>query len=99
MSGQCTPNPLPTNSKLLRWAGVASDKRHDQAKGTLMTRPSARCATIESSVICSSMLGDDARSPGSTLAGEGQAGTGRGLAPNQDALDLKSRLMASWVRS
>ena len=47
MSGQCTPNPLPMNSKLLRWAGVASDKRHDQAKGTLMTRPSARCATGE----------------------------------------------------
>jgi hypothetical protein len=44
------------NSKLLRWAGVASDKRHDQAKGTLMTRPSARCATIESSVICRSMI-------------------------------------------
>jgi hypothetical protein len=46
MSGQRTPNPLPMNSRLLRWAGVASDKRHDQAKGTLMTRPSARCATI-----------------------------------------------------
>jgi hypothetical protein len=46
MSGQCSPNPLPMNS-LLRWAGVASDKRHDQAKGTLMTRPSARCATID----------------------------------------------------
>jgi hypothetical protein len=56
MSGQCTPNPLPMNSKFPRCSGVASDKRHDQAKGTLMTRPSARCATIESSVICISMM-------------------------------------------
>ena len=56
MSGQCTPNPLPMNSKLLRWADVASDSRHDQAKGTLMVRPSARWATIESSVTCISMM-------------------------------------------
>jgi hypothetical protein len=37
-------------SKLLRCSGVASDRRHDQATGTLMERPSANSAVIESSV-------------------------------------------------
>src|SRR2546430_13025384 len=33
-----------------RWSDVASDSRHDHASGTLMTRPSIRCAVIISSV-------------------------------------------------
>jgi hypothetical protein len=37
-------------SKLLRCSGVASDKRHDHATGTLIVRPSANCAVIDSSV-------------------------------------------------
>jgi hypothetical protein len=37
-------------SKLLRCSGVASDKRHDHASGTLMVRPSASRAVIVSSV-------------------------------------------------
>jgi hypothetical protein len=37
-------------SKFLRCFGVASNKRHDHAKGTLMVRPSASCAHIARSV-------------------------------------------------
>src|SRR5260370_23086175 len=37
-------------SKRLRCAGVALASRHDHARGTFTMRPSARCATIESSV-------------------------------------------------
>src|SRR3990170_3665273 len=36
--------------KRARCSGVASDRRQDQASGTLMTRPSARRAMISSSV-------------------------------------------------
>src|SRR6266542_5420196 len=36
--------------KSARCWGVASDRRQDQASGTLMTRPSARCAMISSPV-------------------------------------------------
>src|SRR5436309_1329518 len=36
--------------KCARCWGVASDRRQDQASGTLMTRPSARCAMISSPV-------------------------------------------------
>lgn len=50
ISGQWTPSPVPIISKFLRCCGVASDKRHDHASGTLMVRPSASCAVIESSV-------------------------------------------------
>ena len=51
ISGQWTPSPLPMISKLFRWSGVASDKRQDHARGTLIVRPSASCAVIESSEI------------------------------------------------
>src|SRR5215813_2147586 len=37
--------------KRARCLGVASERRHDHARGTLMTRPSARRATISSAVI------------------------------------------------
>ncbi len=50
ISGQCTPWPPPMISKLFRCSGVASDKRHDHASGTLITRPSTRKAVIVSSV-------------------------------------------------
>jgi hypothetical protein len=43
-------------SKWLRCSDVASDRRHDQAKGTLMVRPSANSAVIESSVTCMPMM-------------------------------------------
>src|SRR5688572_18196432 len=33
-----------------RWAGLAAASLHDQASGTLITRPSPRCAVIASSV-------------------------------------------------
>ena len=56
MSGQCTPNPLPMISKLLRCAGVASDKRQRHARGTLIVRPSTNRAVITSSVTCMSMM-------------------------------------------
>src|SRR5947207_9323811 len=36
--------------KFARCLGVASESRQDQARGTLMTRPSASCAMISSSV-------------------------------------------------
>jgi len=49
-SGQCTPWPSPMSSQLARCAGVASDSRHDHANGTLMTRPSTKCAVIVSSL-------------------------------------------------
>src|SRR5262245_54588657 len=50
MSGQWTPCPVPIISKCCRCSGVALAKRHDQTRGTLMVRPSARCAVIRSSV-------------------------------------------------
>src|SRR5262252_9429054 len=50
MSGQWTPCPVPIISKYCRCSGVASDNRHDHARGTLMVRPSARCAVMRSSV-------------------------------------------------
>jgi len=34
-SGQWTPWPSPMSCQLARWAGVASDSRHDHARGTL----------------------------------------------------------------
>src|SRR3972149_5569182 len=37
-----------------RCFGVASDRRQDQANGTLMTRPSARCAMISRRITFSS---------------------------------------------
>ena len=49
-SGQCNPCPVPMRRKFGRCAGVASDKRHDQASGTLITRPSAKSAMISSLV-------------------------------------------------
>src|SRR5437660_5128152 len=50
MSGQWTPCPVPIISKCCRCSGVALAKRHDHTSGTLMVRPSARCAVIRSSV-------------------------------------------------
>ena len=50
MSGQCTPWPVPISRQFARCAGVASDNRQDHASGTLITRPSARCAMISSLV-------------------------------------------------
>src|SRR5205085_1024096 len=50
ISGQCTPSPVPIISKLCRCSGVALERRHDQASGTLTVRPSASCAVMESSV-------------------------------------------------
>ena len=41
-SGQCTQTPSPINFQWSRWTGVASDSRHDQARGTLTVRPSTR---------------------------------------------------------
>src|SRR5437870_8671167 len=55
-SGQWIPCPDPISRKLARWAGVASERRHDQARGTLMTRPSARDATISSFVTRTSRI-------------------------------------------
>src|SRR2546426_12073733 len=49
-SGQCTRWPDPIRRTFARCFGVASDSRQDQARGTLMTRPSTRCAIISSSV-------------------------------------------------
>src|SRR3990172_834802 len=49
-SGQCTPYPSPISSQFARCAGVASDSRHDHARGTLITRPSINLAVIVSSV-------------------------------------------------
>jgi hypothetical protein len=43
-------------SKLLRCSGVASDRRHDHARGTLMERPSDNSAVIESSVTRMAMM-------------------------------------------
>src|SRR5262249_16734810 len=50
MSGQWTPCPVPIISKCCRCSGVALAKRHDHTSGTLMVRPSARCAVIRSAV-------------------------------------------------
>src|SRR5262249_16269104 len=50
ISGQWTPCPVPIISKCCRCSGVALAKRHDHTRGTLMVRPSARCAVIRSSV-------------------------------------------------
>src|SRR5437870_5930841 len=55
-SGQWMPCPAPISRKLARWGGVASESRHDQARGTLMTRPSARHATISSLVTRTSRM-------------------------------------------
>src|SRR4051794_18437207 len=49
MSGQCMPEPLPMISNRERCSGVASDRRHDHAKGTVIVRPSSNCAEITSS--------------------------------------------------
>ncbi len=50
MSGQRTPSPSPRISQCCRCSRVASAKRHDQTKGTLIVRPSIKCAMISSSV-------------------------------------------------
>jgi hypothetical protein len=42
--------PSPINCQFWRRADVASDKRHDHASGTLITRPSTNRAVIASSV-------------------------------------------------
>src|SRR2546428_13757419 len=42
--------------KLARCLGVASERRHDHASGTLMTRPSTSCAMISSSVTRTSWM-------------------------------------------
>src|SRR5881296_3373279 len=55
-SGQWIPCPEPISRKLARSAGVASESRQDQARGTLMTRPSARDATISSFVTRTSRI-------------------------------------------
>src|SRR3989475_11971291 len=55
-SGQWIPWPPPISRKLARWPEVASESRQDQAKGTLMTRPSARHATISSFVTRTSRI-------------------------------------------
>src|SRR5712691_5050317 len=55
-SGQWIPCPEPISRNLARCAGVASESRHDQARGTLMTRPSARHATISSLVTLTSRM-------------------------------------------
>src|SRR5207249_2558517 len=55
-SGQWMPCPAPISRKLARWAGVASESRQDQARGTLITRPSARYATISSFVTRTSRI-------------------------------------------
>src|SRR5712664_1832286 len=55
-SGQWIPWPPPISRKFARWAGVASESLQDQAKGTLMTRPSARDATISSFVTRTSRI-------------------------------------------
>src|SRR5213594_4590687 len=39
-----------------RWAGLAAASLHDQASGTLMTRPSARWAVILSSVTSTRLI-------------------------------------------
>lgn len=43
-------------SKFARWAGVASESRHDQARGTLITRPSTRYAVIASTATLMSRI-------------------------------------------
>src|SRR5947207_10001188 len=58
MSGQCTPWPSPMSCQFTRWACVASDSRHDHASGTLITRPSTRCAVIVSSVTSTRAIRD-----------------------------------------
>jgi hypothetical protein len=55
-SGQWIPCPLPMISKWFRSSGVALDKRHDQAHGTLIVRPSASRAVIVSSLTTTSMI-------------------------------------------
>ena len=50
MSGQRMPVPSAMSTQRWRCSGVASDSRHDHARGTLMLRPSVRCAVIRSSV-------------------------------------------------
>ena len=57
-SGHCTPWPSPISCQLARWAGVASDSRHDHARGTLITRPSTKCAVIVSSVTSTRAIRD-----------------------------------------
>lgn len=44
--------------QLARWVGVASDSRHDHARGTLITRPSTKCAVIVSSVTSTRAIRD-----------------------------------------
>jgi hypothetical protein len=46
------------SSQLARCAGVASDSRHDHANGTLMTRPSTKCAVIVSSLTWTRVIRD-----------------------------------------
>src|SRR4030067_2174602 len=55
-SGQWTPCPAPTRRNLARCLGVASDSRQDHASGTLITRPSARCAMISFAVTRTSWI-------------------------------------------
>jgi hypothetical protein len=50
ISGQCKPRPSPIISKLALCSGVASDRRQDQAIGTLIVRPSIRPTIISASV-------------------------------------------------
>src|SRR5437867_7361729 len=42
--------------KCARCDGVASERRHDHTRGTLITRPSTRCATISSLVTRTSRI-------------------------------------------
>lgn len=56
ISGQCTPWPEPMISNRWRCAAEASESRHDHARGTLMTRPSARRAVIDSSSTVTNMI-------------------------------------------
>ena len=58
MSGQWTPWPSPMRRQFARWAGVASERRHDHASGTLITRPSTKWAVIESSVTSTRAIRD-----------------------------------------
>lgn len=50
ISGQCTPVPSPMISKCCRCCTVASRRRQDHVKGTVMRRPSTSTATISLSV-------------------------------------------------
>src|SRR5713226_4363611 len=43
-------------SYFARWAGLAAASLHDQASGTLMTRPSARWAVMVSSVTSTRLI-------------------------------------------